>query len=72
MKLLRDSMGQFFDTYGDDIMVEEDEDGNTLHVYFNVGTHEGMKHYECCGCGSGFFVEEKEIDPHENEALNIM
>ena len=39
-------------------MVEKDDDGNTLHVYFNIGIHEGRKRYECIHCGSGFLVEE--------------
>ena len=67
MKVLRDNMEHLFDKYGDDIMVEEDEDGNTLHVYFNFGTHEGKKRNECCGCGSGFLVEER--TPEEIEQL---
>ena len=51
-------MEHLFNEYGDDVMVEKDDDGNTLHVYFNIGIHEGRKRYECIHCGSGFLVEE--------------
>ena len=67
MEVLRDNMEHLFNKYGDDIMVEEDDDGNTLHVYFNIGIHEGRKRYECCSCGSGFLVEEG--TPEEIEQL---
>ena len=58
LEVLRDRMEHLFNKYGDDVMVEKDDDGNTLHVYFNIGIHEGRKRYECSNCGSGFHVEE--------------
>ena len=72
IKVLRDDMEQIFDKYGDDIILEDDEDGNTLHIYFHFGTHEGKKHYKCIkkDCGSGFLVEEIEINLPENEDWN--
>ena len=51
-------MEHLFNDYGDDVMVEKDDNGNTLHVYFKIGIHEGRKQYECIHCGSGFLVEE--------------
>ena len=60
IKALPDDMEQIFDKYGDDIILEDDEDGNNLHIYFHFGSHEGKKHYKCIkkDCGSGFLVEE--------------
>ena len=60
IKALPDDMEQIFDKYGDDIILEDDEDGNNLHIYYHFGTHEGKKHYKCIkkDCGSGLLIEE--------------
>ena len=60
IKALPDNMDEIFDKHGDDIILEDDEDGKNQHIYFLFGQHEGKKHYKCIkkDCGSELLVEE--------------
>ena len=60
IKALPDNMDEIFDKHGDDIILEDDEDGKNQHIYFLFGQHEGKKHYKCIkkDCGSSLLVEE--------------
>ena len=60
IKALPDNMDEIFDKHGDDIILEDDEDGKNQHIYFLFGQHEGKKHYKCIkkDCPSSLLVEE--------------
>ena len=53
-------MDEIFDKHGDDIILEDDENGRNQHIYYFFGQHEGKKHYKCIkkDCNSSLLVEE--------------
>ena len=60
IKALPDNMDEIFDKHGDDIILEDDENGRNQHIYYFFGQHEGKKHYKCIkkDCPSSLLVEE--------------
>ena len=53
-------MDEIFDKHGDEIIIEDDETGRNMHIYYFFGQHEGKKHYKCIkkNCNSSLIVEE--------------
>ena len=60
LKALPDNLDEIFDKHGDDIILEDDENGRNQHIYYFFGQHEGKKHYKCIkkDCPSSLLVEE--------------
>merc|ERR1712030_71291 len=60
LKALPDNLDEIFDKHGDEIIIEEDETGRNMHIYYFFGQHEGKKHYKCIkkDCPSSLLVEE--------------
>merc|ERR1712030_239526 len=60
LKALPDNLDEIFDKHGDEIIIEEDETGRNMHIYYFFGQHEGKKHYKCIkkNCNSSLVVEE--------------
>ena len=55
-----DNLDELFDKHGDELIIQDDENGKTMHIFFLFGEYEDKKHYKCIrkGCNSFLVVEE--------------
>ena len=55
-----ENLDELFEKYGDDLIIEDDENGKPSHIYFHSGEKRGKKHYRCItkGCNSYLLVKE--------------
>jgi len=55
-----ENLDELFEKYGDDLIIEDDENGKPIHIYFHSGEKRGKKHYRCItkGCNSYLLVKE--------------
>ena len=60
LKALPDNLDEIFDKHGDELIIQDDENGKSMHIYFLFGEYEGKKHYKCIkrNCNSFLIVEE--------------
>ena len=62
-----DNLDELFDKHGDELIIQDDENGKTMHIFFLFGEYEDKKHYRCIrkGCNS-FLVVEEIPKPHHS------
>ena len=55
-----ENLDELFEKYGDDLIIEDDENGKPSHIYFHSGEKRGKKHYRCItkGCNSYLLVKK--------------
>ena len=55
-----DNLDELFDKHGDDLIIQDDENGKPVHIFFLFGEYEDKKHYKCIrkGCNSFLVLEE--------------
>ena len=55
-----DNLDELFDKHGDELIIQDDENGKPVHIFFLFGEYEDKKHYKCIrkGCNSFLVLEE--------------
>merc|ERR1712121_551513 len=55
-----ENLDELFEKHGDDLIIEDDENGEPIHIYFHSGEKRGKKHYRCItkGCNSYLLVKK--------------
>merc|ERR1712121_498928 len=55
-----ENLDELFEKHGDDLIIQDDENGKPIHIFFLSGEKRGKKHYRCItkGCNSYLLVKE--------------
>ena len=56
-----ENLDELFEKHGDDLIIQDDENGKAIHIFFLFGEYEGKKHYRCIKKGCNSFLLVKEI-----------
>ena len=56
-----ENLDELFEKHGDDLIIQDDENGKPIHIFFLFGEYEGKKHYRCIKKGCNSFLLVKEI-----------
>ena len=53
-----ENLDELFEKHGDDLIIQDDENGKAIHIFFLFGEKGGKKHYRCItkGCNSYLLV----------------
>merc|ERR1712121_247563 len=55
-----ENLDELFEKHGDDLIIQDDENGKPIHIFFLSGEKRGKKHYRCItkGCNSYLLVKK--------------